>query len=650
MSIKTKLAGSFAILLLLMAGTSAISLVNFRSVAGQATLLNSRRERLAILAQHMESMFYAFDDQMNMYVLVAPINPGLAATTLQQANAYRNAFYNDYRLAGPLTDPNDRAYLRRIKRDIDSYSAFANRVVADERAGNRSAAVYVQTVGNLAPSNDLPLALSAYRRLSEKDATALVQKITSAGAADSQWVVWLGLVSLLAGAALAVAGGVLFANPVAALATAAAQIARGEFAAVKDKGLKIRSRDELGKLSAAFGQMVAYLREMAAAAQSIAADNLAVKIAPRSEQDALGNSFNHMVGKLGEFVANANASSLHLADSAAETSRVTEQIATAISQVAAGTNSQADELRHLTDGVEKLHEAGRTVAEGSRRQALDMADTSREVDEVVRAIREMAAGAEHAGASAGRSQSLAAQGGEVVGRAMEGMDRIRETVFAAAAQIRELGELSHRIGSMVEMIASIADQTNLLALNAAIEAARAGEHGRGFAVVAEEVRNLAARSATSTKEVASLVEQIRSTTAKAVETMEKSRLEAEEGNTLAAEARRAFGEIVSVVDNGTKEIMQISQAISVLSTKGDSLHTLSNRVSRIAEENEQHAADMAENTGRMAQAVEGIAAVAEESASSAEQVSASAEEITGSAEELARLAEELQTFVRRYKI
>lgn len=96
---------------------------------------------------------------------------------------------------------------------------------------------------------------------------------------------------------------------------------------------------------------------------------------------------------------------------------------------------------------------------------------------------------------------------------------LNEIAEESAARIKELEKLSKDIEQFAGVIASISSRTNILSLNASIEAARAGEHGRGFAVVASEVRNLAAQSAKSSKEITDTINMVLQSVDKTVGSM-----------------------------------------------------------------------------------------------------------------------------------
>jgi hypothetical protein len=113
-----------------------------------------------------------------------------------------------------------------------------------------------------------------------------------------------------------------------------------------------------------------------------------------------------------------------------------------------------------------------------------------------------------------------AQGRSAVQEISETMSSLSNASSSAATEVGELDKRASEISKIVLLIKEVAEQTNLLALNAAIEAARAGEQGRGFAVVADEVRKLAERTTTATKDISGLVDTIRSDTAQARKNME----------------------------------------------------------------------------------------------------------------------------------
>ncbi|AGZ37019.1 methyl-accepting chemotaxis protein [Pseudomonas sp. SWI6] len=160
------------------------------------------------------------------------------------------------------------------------------------------------------------------------------------------------------------------------------------------------------------------------------------------------------------------------------------------------------------------------------------------------------------------TDSSARKATDVVTQSVSVMRGLETSMQEAAEGIKALDTQSRVIGSIIKTISDIAGQTNLLALNAAIEAARAGEQGRGFAVVADEVRQLASRTSTATEEIARVVQQNEQLAQAAVEIIDTSKRQAEQGLALAADTG---GVIVEIQEGAKKVVDAVGQFSSQLS-------------------------------------------------------------------------------------
>jgi methyl-accepting chemotaxis protein len=451
------------------------------------------------------------------------------------------------------------------------------------------------------------------------------QELEEQRKADSSSSTWTMVITIL-GAVFGISAGVFIAyrtassitEPLYQLMLVSREI--GETGDL-DHQIDIERKDEIGELARTFAKMVSYLKEMSSVSEAIARGDLSVQVHPRSTRDTLANAFMRMVEGLRQLVSSVR-------DSASQVSSGSNQVASASEESAKLSVQASSSIDEVTSTMHEMSVNVQNMVKSTQMQASSVSETSSSIDEMVASIQRVADTAKVLLDISQRSREEVQAGIATMQKTTEGLNRINSSIESSAEIIDVLGTRADDIGKIIEVIDDLAEQTNLLALNAAIEAARAGEHGLGFAVVAEEVRKLAEKSASSTKEISELIASIQKEARRAVENMDKSTTIVNEGLTLGGDLNGALKKISNVVTEVFKFAQEIGAATNEQSHGSSQIAKATTRLNELTHEINSAVEEQASGAQAVVMAMERMRELVQRFTSGSTELAASAEQMS----------------------
>ncbi|MDQ0192141.1 methyl-accepting chemotaxis protein [Paenibacillus wynnii] len=354
--------------------------------------------------------------------------------------------------------------------------------------------------------------------------------------------VWIILLFIVCTSALTYLFSLYISRPIKRLTSTIKKVSSGDLTLQ----IEVKQKDEIGQLSASFGQMITDLHGM-------------IRVIRYTSEDI--QKVSKQIGISTDSVSNASVRiSEHMKETAAQ----------AELQVLGGIEMDRS-LKEVGSGIQRIAQSTGIVAESYHITTL-----------------------------------AAQEGAEYIEQIIRQMDAIIEYSTNTSNKVKTLTTRTDEVRKMVDIIRQIAEQTNLLALNAAIEAARAGEQGRGFTVVADQIRKLSVASQESVNTISEVANEIEKDTEIVILAMEQERMEVGQGVSIVRNTRESFHRILNEVTKVGEQAQEVSAVSEEVAAGSEQVEASAGEFALIAAQTTERVQEVSKSAEEQALDMKGV--------------------------------------------
>lgn len=356
-----------------------------------------------------------------------------------------------------------------------------------------------------------------------------------------------------------------------------------------------------------------YIHQASVTLQDIADGDLTIEVNKKllNRKDEIGqlgisaillrDKIRNMMNNISDSIVTLSASADELDYSTKKTRLTVSSVAKAMTDVAKGAMSQAEDTQHANCSI------------------LEVGNQISSITDAVNVLKSRA-----------EDISKASEQADIIADKLEGSaNNTMSAIDKIASQTEATNMAAEDIKKALNVISDITKMTNLLSLNASIEAARAGEHGKGFGIVASEIKALAEQSSNSAKEIAEILSKLLTESEKSLEVVASVKIAIKDQKSKLDDTRKQFEVVRDGVEESSHSINSIYEKIMILDKHRDTLVEAIGSLSAISEEN---------------------AASTEETTASTEQLNETVEEVAENASELRSMSESLKQSIEIFKL